>query len=389
MKDCLSSYETTLRMIASSITAVMCFATSSQADSFSDRERKMDEAWQQKIAEKDRQWSERVIASNKNFDDRQKRMDAAWNHMIAAEDRRWKELERSILLKWGEYRPSNQKVWVDYDKSRNRVSQIDFESGDVLVEVLVPKGASDLQKSTSIKNAVRLLEQTRDPKGRVVLEGLIPAEEIVYPLEGSALASTPVKGRDGVSREKVSARLSMVPDHVARRAKLFLPKVNEVSSRIGVDPALVLAIMHTESFFNPMARSSAPAFGLMQIVPTAAGKEAYQHVFGVENVPTPEFLYNPDNNILIGVTYLNLLFKVYFQDIDELEKQLDLVICAYNWGPSAVRKNVASKLNVRNTDRKRLRDFLLARAPQETQRYLVNVLARTKLYSSESPKVTE
>src|SRR5687767_9451758 len=87
----------------------------------------------------------------------------------------------------------------------------------------------------------------------------------------------------------------------------------------GVDPALVRAIVHAESAFNPKARSRKGAQGLMQLMPGTAMQ------YGVVDG------YNAAENIRGGVQHLAGLLKKYNGDIR-------LVAAAYNAGEGAVKK---------------------------------------------------
>ncbi|MCS5932560.1 transglycosylase SLT domain-containing protein [Klebsiella pneumoniae subsp. pneumoniae] len=52
-----------------------------------------------------------------------------------------------------------------------------------------------------------------------------------------------------------------------------LGMVRQASRKYGVDESLILAIMQTESSFNPYAVSHADAMGLMQVVQHSAGRD--------------------------------------------------------------------------------------------------------------------
>ncbi len=88
----------------------------------------------------------------------------------------------------------------------------------------------------------------------------------------------------------------------------------------GVDEALVRAIMHAESWFNPAAVSHAGAQGLMQLMP------ATQARFGVADP------FDPVDNISAGVAYLAEL-------LDEFDNDWELAVAAYNAGENAVRRH--------------------------------------------------
>lgn len=89
------------------------------------------------------------------------------------------------------------------------------------------------------------------------------------------------------------------------------------AERHHVDPALVRAVVHTESGGNPAAVSSKGAMGLMQLMPQTA------QAMGVTNV------FSPQDNLDGGVRYLRTLLERYNGD-------LDLALAAYNAGAGAV-----------------------------------------------------
>jgi soluble lytic murein transglycosylase-like protein len=87
-----------------------------------------------------------------------------------------------------------------------------------------------------------------------------------------------------------------------------------------VDFALIKAIIHVESSFNPYAVSRAGARGLMQVLPETARRH------GVHDV------YDPEQNIEAGIRHLKYLNGLF-------SNKNHLVIAAYNAGENAVRRH--------------------------------------------------
>jgi soluble lytic murein transglycosylase-like protein len=96
--------------------------------------------------------------------------------------------------------------------------------------------------------------------------------------------------------------------------------INTVSSKYGVDPALVRAVIHAESAFRPGALSKKGAMGLMQLMPETAKD------LGVGNPLSPE------ENIEGGVHYLAWL-------LERNGGNTLLATAAYNAGPGAVERH--------------------------------------------------
>ena len=114
------------------------------------------------------------------------------------------------------------------------------------------------------------------------------------------------------------ANEAAVPASGSRNKNSYDSLIIASALRHGVDPALMKAMMHTESGFNPNARSPVGAQGLMQLMPATARR------FGVYNA------WNPAENIEGAAKYLKFL-QGRFGNIQH-------VIASYNAGEGNVAK---------------------------------------------------
>jgi len=143
-----------------------------------------------------------------------------------------------------------------------------------------------------------------DERGKLVfVNGDSPAPRYGSTMKGSSDAST-----DPLAVP--SGKLTPPPDRLDRI-------VRDAAERHKVDPALVQAVISTESGCNPHAVSRKGAVGLMQLIPETAKR------FGGGN------LFDPAQNVEAGTTYLKSLLDRYNGDLTKS-------LAAYNAGEHAV-----------------------------------------------------
>lgn len=99
----------------------------------------------------------------------------------------------------------------------------------------------------------------------------------------------------------------------------YAQSIRAASAQFGVDEALLRAIIHAESAFNPRALSIKGAQGLMQLMPGTASD------MGVADA------FNTDENIRGGARYLAQLLQTF-------DGNRQLAAAAYNAGPGAVTR---------------------------------------------------
>lgn len=197
-----------------------------------------------------------------------------------------------------------------------------------------------------------------------------------------------VTGSDNVPREVVSVSFALVPDHLRVRAERFRPFVSRYAAQYGVYPPLVYAIIHSESSFNPRARSGVPAYGLMQLVPRSGARDAYLLVYRQDRMLSDTYLYDPERNIELGAAYLHILQDRYFKRVENPMNRMLCAIAGYNTGAGNVCKafDAGTSLTraapvINGMTPEQVYSRLRANLPyEETRNYVVKVNERLPLY---------
>jgi hypothetical protein len=187
---------------------------------------------------------------------------------------------------------------------------------------------------------------------------------------------------------KLVLTIPFINRYQQRLIETRIEKVKSLAQQYDIDASLILAVIETESSFNPMATSAIPAFGLMQLVPQTAGLDAYKFVYGQQRLVTPEYLYNQDNNMLLGTAYLHLLSNRYLRGINDQQSKLYCMLASYNTGVGNLaksfvnRKNLGLAIKHANTmNAEQVYRHLMQNLPaDETKQYLKKVLSRQVNY---------
>ncbi len=162
--------------------------------------------------------------------------------------------------------------------------------------------------------------------------------------------------------------------------------VHEQARRFDLEPALIFALIETESHFNPYATSAIPAYGLMQVVPSSAGRDAWRFLKKTDGKPTSNYLFNPRNNIEMGSAYMHILQSRYLVKVKNPKNRELCAIAAYNTGSGNVlrtfhknRDIAVSKINRHSP--KSLYNHLRNHLPyKETRNYMKKVTSAKKRY---------
>ena len=140
--------------------------------------------------------------------------------------------------------------------------------------------------------------------------------------------------------------LSSTPDPLREGLQNYLPMALEMAQKYGVDPFWVLAVMWTESHFNPQATSRVDAQGLMQVMPMTghylvkkmSRLETEFEVKKLLGLPAHKLpLKDPEVNIEMGAYYLKNLLQ-------QFRGSHRLATVAYNMGPNGVRRRLRRNL---------------------------------------------
>ena len=320
------------------------------------------------------------------------------------------QLRSNVQKRWGQNdaKVADRTVYVKYTQGYKSRVVTDFDHGSLTVETLDEKDSKGSLRSaivsalltTSDPATVDLftdkdvaLESDRKP----YLYGLVhdnqgkavhtraQAEAFANYLIAQKTQTRPVSADEG-AKTALFVRIAMVKNYEAKGAEHYRATAEKYAAQYHVSPSLVLAIMRTESNFNPFAVSSAPAYGLMQLVPTSAGRAAVKRIQGIDETPTPDYLFDPEHNVELGAAYLSVLSDTEFRAVDNQDSREYCMIAAYNTGPRNVTRvfanNKTEALNdINQLEPPALFDRLRTNLPyEETRQYVVKVVEYRKQF---------
>ncbi|GAD90745.1 MULTISPECIES: membrane-bound lytic murein transglycosylase MltC [Vibrio] len=259
-----------------------------------------------------------------------------------------------IEKKWGkdQVKVAGKSNYVKYIDNYDSRADVNFSTGKIVIETI----ASDDPKA-HLKTAIITTLLTPDDPAHV---DLFSSSNIK--LKGEPFLYQQVVDQDNkaiqwnwranrfadyliahkMKTKKVDFKIAhyveipMVSSHSNVRSYKYASIVRKASQRYDIPEDLIYAIIRTESSFNPYAVSWANAYGLMQVVPKTAGADVFKLVKKKSGMPSPEYLFNPENNIDVGTAYFHILRTRYLKDVKNFLSLEYAMISAYNGGTGGV-----------------------------------------------------
>jgi hypothetical protein len=154
-------------------------------------------------------------------------------------------------------------------------------------------------------------------KNRQVMSDVLPEEIVSYTIRKLPCKGCLRKPNLIHNRYEITEKTPLL----SKRSRHFFADIEAASVRYNVPKSLILAVIHTESYFNVNAISIKGAGGLMQLMPETARE------MGLD----PDERFDPHKNIMAGTRYLAQMLARY-------NGNQMLALAAYNAGPSNVDK---------------------------------------------------
>ncbi|NNM12774.1 MAG: transglycosylase SLT domain-containing protein, partial [Gammaproteobacteria bacterium] len=215
----------------------------------------------------------------------------------------------------------------------------EFLAADRLSQTYQFRHAPLAADSTSLQ---RLENLTAFKRARELAQVNMPGRSRSEWLGAMRKLSAPEKNQAGLLAKRWGLATSSIQTAVNSQARedidILYPRAYEehvvkTAKRFALEPAWVLGVIRQESLFMPDVRSSANAYGLMQLLPATAKQTARKNKMRYRGYA---HLVNPERNIELGSAYLAEVHK-------RLQSNPALASAAYNGGPHRVRRWLPKK----------------------------------------------
>lgn len=312
------------------------------------------------------------------------------------------EYKKELSKIWEDPKLSSKKNWVSYTQDKKTRTDVDFKNEEIIIET-VAKSAKEAQQKLQMALAKAVVVDTKtvqetDPLEKKLAkikkpQGIVDAKVDAKPILATAIFKKPPT-RQSVQKyvykhitpkkmkvlpsKKVAhtsiyrVKVKMPHNTTIKRSKIYLSEAKKQAKRQEIPLPLVFAIMHSESSFNPRAKSHIPAYGLMQIVPKTAGMDTYRYLYKKKRLVSGNYLYNSTNNITMGSGYLHILYYSYLKKIKNPTSRMYCTIAAYNTGAG----NIAYAFNRYKSNLSKRQKYRLKYAADE-----INSLTPKQVYA--------
>lgn len=283
-----------------------------------------------------------------------------------AQMKAFNEYKKELGAFWEEPKLSSKESWLSYSEDKKTRSDVNFEENTITLETIA---SSEEQAKENLKIALAkaVTVDTKTIQESDPLEKKLSKIQKPFDIEDGEVDKKPILStvvfdkeptkeavnnyvNDKVSINKMvavesnkiehsrvySMAIKLPEDTMLKRSKIYLNDVKRFAKKEKLPRSLIFAIMHSESSFNPRARSHIPAYGLMQIVPKTAGRDTYKYLYNKDKLVSSKYLYNSRNNIEMGSAYLHILYYRYLRKIENPKSRLYCAIAAYNTGSANV-----------------------------------------------------
>lgn len=318
-------------------------------------------------------------------------------------------LRKKAKRYWGnKAKVASKYEYVKYAKDFKARSIINFENGTVRVETTVDKNPKQVLKEViantllntqnpenidlfSDRHSIQvgepfLFNRVKDHDGEPI-RWPWRAERYAQHLIETVLHKDSIKTTSG-TKKRHYVTFKMKQENFSNNSNLnYASIVKTHAERFDINPALIFALIETESHFNPFATSGIPAYGLMQVVPSSAGRDAWKFLTKRPGQPTRNYLFNANNNIEMGSAYMHILLNRYLSKIDNPITREYCAIAAYNTGSGNVLRSFHKDRDIAFSKINRLSPqavykHLRAKLPyKETRDYILKVTKAKKRYS--------
>ena len=318
---------------------------------------------------------------------------------------------------WGnKAKVASKYEYVKYAKDFKARSSINFENGIIRVETTATSNPKQILKEViantllntqnpenidqfSTRHTVQvgepfLYNRITDHDGKKI-RWPWRAKRYAQHLIDTALHKDRISTTDG-SKQRYYVKINMKNEKFSHTAnysnnsnnsdQYYSSIVNTQAKRFDINPALIFALIETESHFNPLATSAIPAYGLMQVVPRSAGRDAWLFLTKHKGQPTKNYLFNSKNNIEMGSAYVHILLNRYLSKIKNPKTREYCAIAAYNTGSGNVLKSFHKKRKlafnkINSLSPEAVYKHLRAKLPyKETRDYIQKVTKAKKRY---------